>query len=448
MFIFNPIIAQIPDVAPPTPQEIIQPQTVRPLPGSLDNIPVFNSNSPELVLNEGILLSTFPGDGKQYPQAHLNFAFTGRFDIFAHHVARAPSPDNLRSLYIAIVVYNPNNKPVTIDILQASTYLSQPDAPFIDLPPQVQDYEGRVYAGPGSRVAGDILRGYRDPQFPPSITLAGGETGLLMNLPIPVKDLTPPLNGRSTYLRLNSSDKVYVASLSLYAPVDETGNERAPNINEWQSVLTNANLVTPRDKVPTLPEQIGGIVYGRVAGVTKGSQWQAQLTDDLSSTLTISDKGQSFSYGISTLEGGKLGTDQSQSAPILARYHDTAYKSHGNYGVQYNLTLPLYNPTSNLQTVTISLQTPIKQEKLDGGLRFLNGVVSPVFYRGPVRVSYKDNYGQQQSKYFHIVQRRGEKGSPLLILSLEPQQTKEVQIDLIYPPDATPPQVLTITTEN
>ncbi len=30
-----------------TPQDVIQAQEVRPLPGKLDNIPVFNSNSPE-----------------------------------------------------------------------------------------------------------------------------------------------------------------------------------------------------------------------------------------------------------------------------------------------------------------------------------------------------------------------------------------------------------------
>lgn len=44
----------------PPPQKVVQPQVVRPLPGSLDKIPVFNSNSPELVQTEGILLSTFP----------------------------------------------------------------------------------------------------------------------------------------------------------------------------------------------------------------------------------------------------------------------------------------------------------------------------------------------------------------------------------------------------
>ncbi len=47
-----------------TPEVIIQPGEVRPLPGKPDNIPMFNSNSPEWVKKEGILLSTFPTNGK------------------------------------------------------------------------------------------------------------------------------------------------------------------------------------------------------------------------------------------------------------------------------------------------------------------------------------------------------------------------------------------------
>lgn len=56
------ILAQANPTASP---EVIQNQQVRSLPGSLDNVPVFNSNSPELVLREGILLSTFPRKTKK-----------------------------------------------------------------------------------------------------------------------------------------------------------------------------------------------------------------------------------------------------------------------------------------------------------------------------------------------------------------------------------------------
>ncbi|MEG4591823.1 DUF3370 family protein [Microcoleus sp. F6_B6] len=42
-------------------------------------MPLFNSHSPEWVKKEGILLSTFPPDGKKVPAANLNFAFQGYF---------------------------------------------------------------------------------------------------------------------------------------------------------------------------------------------------------------------------------------------------------------------------------------------------------------------------------------------------------------------------------
>ena len=82
----------------PAPQEIVQAGEVRSLPGKLDTVPVFNSNSPEWIKTEGILLSTFPSNGKKTLAAHLNFPFQGRFDLFAHHYTHTPK--DLPTLYI------------------------------------------------------------------------------------------------------------------------------------------------------------------------------------------------------------------------------------------------------------------------------------------------------------------------------------------------------------
>ncbi|HAC62388.1 MAG TPA: hypothetical protein DCF68_02340 [Cyanothece sp. UBA12306] len=435
-------LAQVP---PPTPQEIVQPNTIRPLPGKLDSVPVFNSNSPELVLNEGILLSTFPPQGKTHSNAHLNYPFSSRFDVFAHHVAKAPNPDDLRTLYLGILLHNPRQTPITVKILQGATYLSQPDAPFIELPPQVEDAQGNVYAGPGSRVMGAILRRYRQDIFPPSLVIPGGESRMLINLPIPVKDLDPPLNGRSAYVRLQTNGNVYAASLAKFAPLDENGEERQPTLEEWETLLKQGELVTPRDRPPTPPETTS-IIYGRVAGVSQGSRWEARLTNR-GNWLTIPPQGEAVSYPLSSLTAGTLGTNQVQSAPMLVRYDDTAYEAHGNYGVQYSLTLPLYNPTLEAKTVTIALETPIKQDKLVDGLRFLVPHSPSVFFRGVVRVRYlNDNYSWQ-TRYFHLVQHRGQLGETLVKQTIFPQRWQLVKLDVIYPPDATPPQVLTIRSE-
>jgi hypothetical protein len=109
-------LTQTNPIAPKT-EEVVKIQELRPLPGHLDAIPVFNSNSPELISSEGILLSTFPPQDKKIPTAHLNFAFTGRFDIFAHHVAKANPPENLRSLYLGIILHNPGKQPIKVKIL-------------------------------------------------------------------------------------------------------------------------------------------------------------------------------------------------------------------------------------------------------------------------------------------------------------------------------------------
>jgi len=161
--------------ATPPPEEILQIQSVRPLPGKLDSVPVFNSNSPELVLKEGILLSTFPATGKKVTSAHLDFPLRGQFDIFAHHIAKADPPENLRSLYLGIILHNPGSQPVTVNILQGASYLSQPDAPFKELPSLIPNDLGTVFAGPGSRVMSDILRGKRQDIFPSKIVIPPGK---------------------------------------------------------------------------------------------------------------------------------------------------------------------------------------------------------------------------------------------------------------------------------
>jgi hypothetical protein len=441
-----PIAQTIP---PSQPEEVVQQQEVRPLPGQLDNVPVFNSNSPELILKEGILLSTFPKNGKKVPQAHLNFPFRGRFDIFAHHIARSEPADNLRTLYLGIILHNPTDLSVKVNVLQGASYLSQPDAPFIQLPSIIDNSLGTIFAGPGDRAMTDILRKLRQPILPAQIVIPSGQSQMLLNQPIPVKELTPPLNGRSTLIHLQSNGTIYAASLAMFAPKNSDGSERSPSLQEWQNLLNNSDLAGPRDKIPTEPNSPKPIIYGRVAGVAQGSEWKALLVDrPQAKYLTIPQPGQAFSYALSTVPGGSLGTNQIQSAPMLVRYPDTAYRAHGNYGIKYSLKLPLYNNTQSQRIVTISMQTPLKEDKLGSrGLRFLSTPGPQVLFRGTVQLGYKDEQGKPQTKLIHLVQKRGQQGEALAVLNLKAGDRSDVEVDLLYPPDATPPQVLTVTTQ-
>lgn len=437
-------IAQTP--IPPAPQEILRPQEVRVLPGSLDSVPVFNSNSPELVLQEGILLSTFPKAGKAVEAAHLDRSFSGRFDIFAHHIAKG-TPEDLRTLYLGIVAHNPTEVPVTIDLLQGASHLSQPDAPFIEMGPFLDNQSGAVYAGPGSRVGSQVLRGLRQSSLPAKITIEPKGYALILNQDIPVRTLVPPINGRSALIRLRSDGPVYLASLGKFAPLDEQGQERPPTLDEWKTMLQTGNLASPRDRTPTpISQTKGAVIYGRVAGVAIGSRFQGIATDPNSQSLAIPEAGRAISYGISLLHRGMLGTGQNQTAKMEKRYPDTAYEAHGNYGIEYNVTLPLENKSNATQTVRVAIETPLKREDTQQGLRFLEPLPKNVFFRGTVRVRYVDDDNRSQTRYFHLVQRRGQMGEALATLQMKPGEKRRVMVDLIYPADSTPPQVLTVQT--
>ena len=91
----------------PKQREVLSVQEVRSLSGQLDEVPVFNSNSPEMVMDEGILLSTFPTVGSAFPRAHLNYGFKGRFDVFSHHISKAANPEQIKSLFQGILLQNP-----------------------------------------------------------------------------------------------------------------------------------------------------------------------------------------------------------------------------------------------------------------------------------------------------------------------------------------------------
>ena len=424
--------------------EILQPGEVRPLPGQLDAIPLFNSDSPEWIKQSGILLSTFPPTDKATPAAHLNYPFKGRFNLFAHHFT--DTPKDLQTLYIGILVYNPGDQPVTIGIPAAASYRLS-DAPYQTQPSMLENPDGSVFSGPGIRAVDTVLRGQRTAEFPAQVVVPPKQYQMLMNGDIVTKGLTRTVNGRSTFMQLNSSDNIYVASLALFAPKTADGQERVPTLQDWKMLLEQGGFAMPRDKVPTPPGAAGSLIYGRVAGVQAGSSWRANLVDAGKRTLSIPSTGRSIAYGISTLRAGRLGTEQIQSAPLVARYPDTAYESHGNYGTYYDLRLPLLNATDQTQTVAVTLETPLKEDRLSKSeLRFRSPPQDFPYFRGTVRLRYRDDQNQVKTRYVHLWHRTGQVVDPLVTLSLKPGEQRSLRVDFYYPPDATPPQVLSVKT--
>lgn len=432
------------DVKPVEPEKVYLPRDIRPLPGGLDSIPMFNSNNPEIVLSEGILLSTFPSaDGP----AHLNYTFDGRFDVFAHHIADGKKSGHLEDLNLGLIVGNVGEKPVTVRVLNAASYSTRPDSPFIAVDSLVNNDEGKIFSGPGDRVTDVMLRDEKpDDTWDTKVTVQPGEKVLLKKLVLNVRDFPTNVNGRSLLARLKSSGPVRLAMVARFSTIDENNNHRSPTEREFIATLEAGKFVEPRDPAPTRPEDKGAIRYGRVSGVQSGSTWKTNVTDPKSKFLALPAPEKPISYPISSLAAGTFGTGQVQSAPMVVRNEGTAYQAHGNYGVKYDLIFPLKNQTSEDLKVNIALETPLKSDEKKDLVAFFQPADKRVFYRGTLKVGAGKGTKVSKFNYQHIVEHRGEGVGPILSVVVPKNGRRTVEVELIYPPDCTPPQILTLST--
>ncbi len=415
------------------PEPILREGLVLPLPGQLNTELMVNDNNPEVVSDSGILLSTFAGEGKAHPDAHLDVPLSGSFELFSHHVfageGRAPNS----TLWLAVVVGNRSDQAVTVAIPSAATHLSQPDAPFLPLPPRMVHDGTSVYSGPGARAAGDLLaRAPRTAKLPERIELAPGQIDVLTSLPIPVAGLDPLLNGRNLQARFNSTGPISLATLALIS-------DSRPNDQQWLDLLQNGEL-SSKEHSPSPKGAPGPMIYSRVSGVQQGTRWSGVLTSPGRSNLEVTT--QPISWPIASLQRGTLGTGQVQSAQLTGFYPGTAWEAHGNYGVEYDLSLPLRNPSNSPQTLDLRLESPLKNNRKAPGLRFIEPAQGPIFWRGNVTVKGIDAGRGRHT--IHLVLRKGDPGQSLGRVSLMPGEQKNVRVQLIVPADITPVQVLTV----
>ena len=419
--------------ASPAAAPLLRPQEVRALPGRLDGVLMLNDNNPELISGPGILLSTFGGSG------HLDVPLNGRFDLFSHHVYAGTPEQPDSTIWLAVVAQPRGDQPVQLSLLSGSTALSQAtdgreaQAPFLPLPERMRQ-DGSTYAGPGSRVATELLLRQRNPDLPKRWTLAPGAPTTLLLLPIPVQGLDPLLNGRNLQLRLQASGPISVATLAAFGE----GN-KPPSTSALQQLLASG-VLSPKEHKPTPRGARGRMVYSRVSGVQVGSTWSAVITDPGQPCLSSSSAP--LSWPIASLERGTLGTAQVQTAELKAHYPGTAWAAHGNYGVAYDIRIPLCNRSKRSTELAVALESPLKTDQAIGGLRFNSSPSRSVMFRGTVELSGLDGDASRQS--FHLVQRAGAQGPELGRIRLAAGGKRELRVRLIYPADATPPQVLSL----
>lgn len=448
-----PPAAPVLPAAPAPAPTVLRRQRVEPLPGGLDGVLMVNDNNPELIRGEGILLSGFDPrrgwDGRALgvPSAHLDVPLNGRFELFSHHVY-AGRPESLDSTLWLAVLAAPRDlraaAPLRLRLLSGATSLSQATAPgqsaapFLPLPPLLaQQFTQPVWSGPGSRVATELLSRSRSPELPADWTLAPGRLTPLVVLPLPVRGLDPLLNGRNLQLRFDSDGPVDLAVLAAFGP-----NGSPPDGAVWSRILEGG--LSPKEHAPSPRGAAGPIIYSRVSGVQSGSTWRGRFAAAGGGPLPASLAP--ISWPIASLAKGTLGTGQVQTAELKAAYPDTAWAAHGNYGVTYELSLPLRNDTAAPLTLQLALESPLKHDQPLGGLRFRLTPSPSVVFRGTVEVAGLDGPdGRPEGRQaFHLVQRAGQQGPALGSVRLAPGQERRLEVRLIYPADATPPQVLSL----
>jgi hypothetical protein len=412
---------------------------VLPLPGQLNDIPVANSNSPELVTTDGILLSTFPPKDKEYPDAHLDRAFNGKFEIFAHHVVYNRK-DDFTDMYEGIILYNPLSKKVALNVFSSSSYTTT-KSPFIKLLEYLPNNNGNIHAGPGDKVSQDILR-EKNLLKEKTIIIPSKSYYLLLNESIPISP-KGKANARTSHFKLESDGELYFADLAMFRE-----GEDKPNLKDWINILTKQDLSGKRDNIPTPldDKKKDKFFYGRVSGVSKSSKWYSKITSDNNKYFEISKDSETIVYGINTLYNNTLSTKQVQSSEMEKRYYDTAYQSHGNYGLTYDIEIPIYNKSENPVSFSVSFDSPVRMpENTSSPISYMEKPPENIKFRGDIKVVYDSPLGDEITKYFHIVQRFGEQGKPLASILISPKEKKNIKITFVYPADCTPPHALTIS---
>jgi hypothetical protein len=187
----------------------------------------------------------------------------------------------------------------------------------------------------------------------------------------------------------------------------------------------------PADLAPTPPGDTGGrFIFGRVAGIQQGATWRGTLGAQPGQPgVVLGDGPLALAWPIVTKRGHLLGTGQDQTAPVTHRLSDAAYAAHGNYGVTYDLALPLRNPGGRARRVALWLDSP----KPTPGM--------PLAFSGPVEVSWVDAAGRSH-RVLRRLNMRPESRARITTLEVPAGAALDVRVRLVYPADATPPQVL------
>lgn len=430
-------------VQQPTPPEAVEKVShdlrVFPLPGGLNETWMMHSNSPERVEQSGILVSSLP-PARLEDKRKLGVALQGEFGLFLHHVARTPPLSSSR-LYLAVVASNPSDNAATLTLKQGAYFRTWPEAPFYALSGIQNNDQGQIFAGAGDRLSLAWVRG-ENTVTPREIQIAAGGHQVIFVEAVPTNPLwvLQQDNALSGLFLYQSEAPLYLSTLAWVSQ-----NGEAPTDKALLNMLDAGLAAGPEEPPATAyeadkPPPRGVFRYGRVAGIGKGTRWNGQLNP-----LPV-EVGERVGFPIASLFLKRLGTQQNQSAPLHKRVSDTAVESHGNYGVTYQLEAQLNNPDTRPRRYAIYLHNPLEVRRdpeipHQAEAIFQLSRSAAVRFRGSVKLRWQTNT-QSEENLMHQILHEGEEAGALKVFELPAQSSGTLRLELVYPPDSTPPQLL------
>ena len=366
-------------IAAPTVKQ--RQQQVRPLPGGLDKVLMVNDNNPELITGEGILISTFPTKNTQSSSAkadksNLAVPLDGRFDLFSHHVY-AGLPDHLEStLWLAVLAQPLGEEPVQLTLLKGSTSLSQATeagqtaAPFLPLPKVIAETTTPIAAGPGSRVAGDLLRGERAQELPERWELLPGSPSALLVLPIPVAGLDPLLNGRNIRVSDNTATNLLIQRIGgkdvLNARFNALGLSSTV-VNNWLPDLQGTNTTSSHD------------LARAIALVDTGKALSPRTRDLFREAMSTSVSNRLLPGGFLKGLGGKQGEPDNS---LLAKGY-RIYNKTGDIGIAYADAGLIELPDGSRAVAGFMVKGPFNDPRSTELIRDMAAAMAPVLKPKP-----------------------------------------------------------------
>ncbi|KAA2236707.1 DUF3370 family protein [Salinarimonas soli] len=292
-----------------------------------------------------------------------------------------------------------------------------------------QNYEtvrrgGGAMDGPGMAATGNALAGKSE--LPREIVVPPGKTVILANDAFPVKN-----------------EVMTQGSFTVTQPPGMTGNAKASfDIVLTQGAATPAKVdslvtsgpmvpVSEKEPVPTSRQQIENGQfgnYGRVNGITDAGVFKLNMANNSEGNLFLLPENgeassQRFVWNTKYTARGGAPLD---TPFMVAQAAGSAPMPHGNYGAEFDMTLPLHNPSSVPQKVQVFMGS--------------GNTGDSAAFRGNMNVTITNPDGTTRKETLSIMQRPNTTGTtPLAEVTVPPGGRANITLDTIYPANTTPP---------